>query len=58
MIVALKPGISKDKSEQLIKWLSNLGLSVNVVEAAIRQSWDWLEIPAKWTWNWLKVLKS
>ena len=32
MIVVLKPGVKKEKSEQLINWLKNLGLDIHISE--------------------------
>ena len=32
MIVALKPGVTKENREQLMDWLQNLGLHIHVSE--------------------------
>ncbi len=32
MIVVLKPGVKKEKSEQLVNWLKNLGLDIHISE--------------------------
>ena len=52
MIVALKPGVTKENREQLMDWLQNLGLHIHVSEGEYQTILGLVGDTARWIWTW------